>query len=165
VKKILLPKLIVGVRLHNLFHFIRLTFYVITANQSCQILLVTTYQNGKKLPNNHKTTKWPQSIPNSRKILTSSTARPSKINPNRDFWFKNMPSGNPATNLKRRQGRASTPTEQGLRRRPGLRRRLRLHLSQRVVDADLQQRRQAGQPVRQVWRSIKSCPWIKRHDY
>jgi hypothetical protein len=27
---------------------------------------------------------------------TSSIARPSKIYPNPDFWFENMPSGNPA---------------------------------------------------------------------
>jgi hypothetical protein len=26
---------------------------------------------------------------------TSSFARPSQIYPNRDFWFENMPSGNP----------------------------------------------------------------------
>jgi hypothetical protein len=51
------------------------------------------------------TMKWPQNIPNSRKIdqmaiciihiTTSSIARPSKIYPNRDFWFENVPSGNP----------------------------------------------------------------------
>jgi hypothetical protein len=29
-------------------------------------------------------------------IPTSSVARPSKIYPNWDFWFENMPSGNPA---------------------------------------------------------------------
>jgi hypothetical protein len=28
-------------------------------------------------------------------IPTSSSARPSKIFPNWDFWFENMPSGNP----------------------------------------------------------------------
>jgi hypothetical protein len=28
---------------------------------------------------------------------TSSIARPFKIYPNRDFWFENMPSGNPDT--------------------------------------------------------------------
>jgi hypothetical protein len=30
------------------------------------------------------------------KIPPSSTARPSKIYPNWDFWFKNIPSGNTA---------------------------------------------------------------------
>jgi hypothetical protein len=31
------------------------------------------------------------------KIPTSSIARPSKICPNMDFWFENMPSGNTET--------------------------------------------------------------------
>jgi hypothetical protein len=35
-----------------------------------------------------KWTEWPQNIP------TSFTTRPSKIYPNWDFWFENMPSGN-----------------------------------------------------------------------
>jgi hypothetical protein len=29
-------------------------------------------------------------------VLASSIARPSKIYPNWDFWFENIPSGNPA---------------------------------------------------------------------
>jgi hypothetical protein len=29
------------------------------------------------------------------KIPTSAVERPSKIYPNYDFWFENMPSGNP----------------------------------------------------------------------
>jgi hypothetical protein len=33
-----------------------------------QIFFGTTYQNPKKLPNSLKNTKWPQNIPNSRKI-------------------------------------------------------------------------------------------------
>jgi hypothetical protein len=37
-----------------------------------------------------KLTKWPQNMP------ITSIARPSKIYPNWDFWFENMPSGNPA---------------------------------------------------------------------
>jgi hypothetical protein len=41
-----------------------------------------------------KYTKWPQNIPNGHKIYI--IARPSKIYPNWDFWFENMPSGNPA---------------------------------------------------------------------
>jgi hypothetical protein len=37
-----------------------------------------------------KLTKLPQNIP------TSSIVRPSKIYPNWNFWFENIPSGNPA---------------------------------------------------------------------
>jgi hypothetical protein len=47
-------------------------------------------------------TQWPQTIPNSLKIdqmdvkyTNISIAKPSKISPNRDFWFENIPSGNP----------------------------------------------------------------------
>jgi hypothetical protein len=54
-----------------------------------------------------KHTKWSKTIPNSRKIFriavkwtkrtlnipTFSIARPSKIDPNWDFWFENKPSG------------------------------------------------------------------------
>jgi hypothetical protein len=36
--------------------------------QDCQIFLGTTYQNGKNIPNDHKYTRWPQNIPNGRKI-------------------------------------------------------------------------------------------------
>jgi hypothetical protein len=36
-----------------------------------------------------KYTKWLENLP------TSSIARPSKIYPNWNFWFENMPSGNP----------------------------------------------------------------------
>jgi hypothetical protein len=50
----------------------------------------------QKIPNVHKIyqmavkrTIWPQNTP------TSTVARPSKIYPNLDFWFENMPSGNP----------------------------------------------------------------------
>jgi hypothetical protein len=71
--------------------------------QVCQIILGKTYQNGKNIPNHHKIHhialqytkgqyvkyfKWQQNIP------TSSIPRPSKIYPNLDFWFENMPSGN-----------------------------------------------------------------------
>jgi hypothetical protein len=42
-----------------------------------------------------KYTKWPYNIP------TFSILRPSKIYPNRDFWFENIPSGNPGTNCSR----------------------------------------------------------------
>jgi hypothetical protein len=37
-----------------------------------------------------KYTEWPQNLP------TSSIARPYKMYPNWDFWFENIPSGNPA---------------------------------------------------------------------
>jgi hypothetical protein len=54
-----------------------------------------------------KYTKWPQNIPNggtvdpmAKNIPTSSIARPSNIHPNWDFWSENMPSGNPADELK-----------------------------------------------------------------
>jgi hypothetical protein len=39
--------------------------------------------------------KWPQKQM-AQNIPTSSIARPSKIYPNCDFWFGNIPSGNPA---------------------------------------------------------------------
>jgi hypothetical protein len=65
-------------------------------SQGCQIFLGTTYQNGKNIPNNQIIyqmaeiqTKWSENIP------TSSIASPSKIYSNKDFWFENMPSGNP----------------------------------------------------------------------
>jgi hypothetical protein len=61
-------------------------------------------QSGKMYQMAAKYTKWPQNIPISGKktighiihIPTSFIARPSQIYPNRDFWFENMPSGNPA---------------------------------------------------------------------
>jgi hypothetical protein len=71
--------------------------------QGCQIFRGATYQNGEKytktgetIPKGHKIyqitgklTKWPLNI------LTSFIGRSSKIYPNRDFWFENIPSGNP----------------------------------------------------------------------
>jgi hypothetical protein len=55
-----------------------------------------------------KFTKLPQNIPNGRKIdqlvitytyiPTSSIAVLSQIYPHWDFWFQNMPSGNPVPN-------------------------------------------------------------------
>jgi hypothetical protein len=42
------------------------------------------------VPNGHKITNWPQNMP------TSSITGPSKIYPNWDFWYENIPSGNPA---------------------------------------------------------------------
>jgi hypothetical protein len=52
-------------------------------DQGCQIFLGATYQYGKKY------TKRPHNIP------TLSVAGPSKICPKCDFWFENIPSGNP----------------------------------------------------------------------
>jgi hypothetical protein len=50
-----------------------------------------TITNGHKLYQMAtKYTKWPYNVP------TPSMARPSKIYPNSDFWFENIPSGNPA---------------------------------------------------------------------
>jgi hypothetical protein len=40
-------------------------------------------------------TKWPYNILNGH--FTFYILRPSKFYPNRDFWFENKPSGNPAT--------------------------------------------------------------------
>jgi hypothetical protein len=51
--------------------------------QGCQIFLGATYQNGKTIPNYHKCHKIYQ------------IARPFKNDPNWDFWFENIPSGNP----------------------------------------------------------------------
>jgi hypothetical protein len=43
-----------------------------------------------------KYTKLPQTISNGRKIYQYIPfARPSNIYPNWDFWFENIPSGNP----------------------------------------------------------------------
>jgi hypothetical protein len=48
--------------------------------------------------------KWPQNKPNGRKIdqmaIKSTITRPSKIDPKWDFWFENIPSGNPALEKK-----------------------------------------------------------------
>jgi hypothetical protein len=75
------------------------------ASQGCQIFLGTTYQNRENIP------KQPQNIPNGHKIYAIAVkyvdqvdieftniffiARQSKISPNWDFWFENIPSGNP----------------------------------------------------------------------
>jgi hypothetical protein len=56
------------------------------------------YQIATKLPNGHQMqqeaeiySKWPKNMP------TLSIPRPSKIYPNCDFCFENIPSGNPAS--------------------------------------------------------------------
>jgi hypothetical protein len=44
-----------------------------------------------------KYNKWPQNRPNGRKIYQHfSLQDPPKFTPNWEFWFENMPSGNPA---------------------------------------------------------------------
>jgi hypothetical protein len=48
--------------------------------------------------------KWPQNIQNGCKIdhkicQHRRIARPSKIYPNLDFWYENVPSGNPETGI------------------------------------------------------------------
>jgi hypothetical protein len=55
-------------------------------NQGCH---GATYQNGKNIPNYHKIY---QHLP---------LKEPQKIYPNFDFWFENIPSGNPAFNLQK----------------------------------------------------------------
>jgi hypothetical protein len=74
-----------------------------------RFFLVEHTKTGKMYQNNHKIyqiatnyTKWPQTKLNGNKlhqmaknIPTLSTAKPSKIYQNRDFWFEK--SGNPAT--------------------------------------------------------------------
>jgi hypothetical protein len=55
--------------------------------QGCQIFLGITYQNGKNIPNYHKIYQMP---------IKYTIASSSKINPNKNFWFKNLPFGNPA---------------------------------------------------------------------
>jgi hypothetical protein len=42
-----------------------------------------------------KYTKWPQRIPNGRQMAIKYN---NIIYPNWDFWFENMPSGNPGPN-------------------------------------------------------------------
>jgi hypothetical protein len=73
-----------------------------SVNQGCQIFPCTIYQNRKEhvkspqnMPNRRKCTKLPQNTPN---IPTFFIPRLSKIYPNWDFWYENVPSGNPAVN-------------------------------------------------------------------
>jgi hypothetical protein len=74
-----------------------------------RFFLGTTYQNYQmtikytKWSQNLKQAKWPQNIP------TSSTARPSKIYPNRYFC---TPSGNPVLDWQRSKNRLPCVTMQ-----------------------------------------------------
>jgi hypothetical protein len=67
-------------------------FFLVQHTKRGKIHQMTTYNT--KWPKIYlmvgKLTKLPQNIP------TSSIVRPSKIYPNWNFWFENIPSGNPA---------------------------------------------------------------------
>jgi hypothetical protein len=74
------------------------TKYQYSYVQGCQIFLATTYQNGEKLYQlTIKFTKCPKIYQMAvHKIYQRlPLQRPSKIDPNLDFWFENIPSGNP----------------------------------------------------------------------
>jgi hypothetical protein len=76
-------------------------------DKDCQIFLATNipkrgkiYQNATNLPNGHKMyqkaviySKWPKIYQPFQ--VPRPKPRPSKIYPNWDSWFENMPSGNP----------------------------------------------------------------------
>jgi hypothetical protein len=73
--------------------------------QGCQIFIGLKYQNGEKY------TRLPQNIPNGHKIFPIAVKYVdqmvikytkifhSKIYPNWDFWFENLPSGNPGPEI------------------------------------------------------------------
>jgi hypothetical protein len=73
--------------------------------KGCQIFLVTTYQRVENIPHHSKAylhrytlaIKYVkgQKYPNDKNITTFSIPKPSKIFPNWDFWYENIPSGNP----------------------------------------------------------------------
>jgi hypothetical protein len=68
--------------------------------QGCQILLDTSYQNSEKYTKvsqlNLIDKIFTHNIPNDKNPPTFSILKPSKIYPNWDFWFENIPSGNHA---------------------------------------------------------------------
>jgi hypothetical protein len=66
-----------------------LKYFHLALKQGCQIVLGTAYQNEKNTP------EWPQTIPNGHKIYKIGAEIDSKIYPNWDFRFENLPSGNP----------------------------------------------------------------------
>jgi hypothetical protein len=78
-------------------------------NQGCQIFLCTKHQNGGNMPNYnkinqmafnyvHMCTKRASNIPNGHKIKYKSFFYSKALQniPNLGFWYKNIPSGNPA---------------------------------------------------------------------
>jgi hypothetical protein len=71
-------------------------------NTKCTKLTQNVPNQRKMHQNRTKCTKSTQNAPNDHKIFrtaikisTFSYLRPSKIYPNRDFWFEDKPSGNP----------------------------------------------------------------------
>jgi hypothetical protein len=90
-----------------LFSPVQAHFFSSSFVRVARFILIKHTKNGKiyqmtityiKWPCNiPKYTKVPQNIPKGHKnIPTSFSERPSKIYPNRDFGFENVPSGNPA---------------------------------------------------------------------
>jgi hypothetical protein len=74
-----------------------------TCRKDCQIVFLI-YQNKVRYTYQMATkcNKRSQNIPNGhRKYKRFFISRPSKIYPNLDFWFENIPSGNPAYRLTR----------------------------------------------------------------
>jgi hypothetical protein len=73
-------------------------------NQACQIFLDTICQNGgkcTKLPEDDPMamTYSPWAKKHFQKFPKFSIPSPSKMYPNWDFWFENIPSGNPGLNV------------------------------------------------------------------
>jgi hypothetical protein len=66
--------------------------------RDASFFLGTTYQNGKNIPQMAtKCTKWPQNVPNGRKIYQHIPLQPPpKFIPNWEFGSENKPSGNPS---------------------------------------------------------------------
>jgi hypothetical protein len=64
-----------------------------------RFLLVPRTKTGKIFQMTIKYIKWSQNIPNGRKIDKIAIKRINIFNfyPKRDFWFENIPSGNPVT--------------------------------------------------------------------
>jgi hypothetical protein len=62
-----------------------------------RFFLLQHTKTGENKPNNQKYIKWPQNIPNGRKIYRHLPLQvPPKFTQIRyDFWLENMPSGNP----------------------------------------------------------------------
>jgi hypothetical protein len=83
--------------------FFGIVCFVVIVSADCQIFLWKSKPNGKNIPNYQKIFQMVIKIPKGRKIdqmskntPTYSTASPSKMYPNYDFWSENELSGNPA---------------------------------------------------------------------
>jgi hypothetical protein len=78
-------------------------------HQGCQILLDTIYQNGgkyTKLPLNYHIAiprMYQMAVIYSKWHTNLSIPKPCKMYPNWDFWFENIPSGNPAVHSRSKQ--------------------------------------------------------------